>query len=571
MQILFKRLLIASTVFLFSSAAFAQDVPGGADASRLNRPQELARPDVSPQSEKKATDAYQTQTAPEDYKNVIFKLANVKFEGFSIYAQEELLYEYSSLLGREISLADIHALAEKLTLRYRQDGYIFAKVYLPPQEIDQGIVTLRAIEGQIGLVEIDPSIKMSPVGRKIIKKIRNSKVFNIHDFERQLFLFNDLGSMQVKATFFPLGEEQRESGHVGLKLDFVPSEHYQATVSFDNRGTEYTGPKRLSLQTRVNGTPLQDDRLTLRAQAALPASEMKSVTASYEKTVTAEGLKLGIDAAITRTQPGEELEDLDLASEATTVRLQASYPVIRSRSENLIVGAVMEYNYSKSDVLDEPFYKDNLRIMRLRADWQKADSWLGVTSLRTTVSKGLDFLGGSETGDFNLSRENGRTDFAKIEASISRYQYLAEDWSLFAEAGGQYTSSPLLSAEEFGFGGEYIGRAYDPSEITGDRGAYLGFELSYAGLKSVQSYGEYLPSVYGFYDIGIAENIVEGEDTHESGASAGLGAEWSLFDRTSLKMELAKPLTHDGSSTDDSRNIRFFFSLSQSLTPARGQ
>ena len=73
----------------------------------------------------------------------------------------------------------------------------------------------------------------------------------------------------------------------------------------------------------------------------------------------------------------------------------------------------------------------------------------------------------------NLSRIDGRAVFTKVTLDVSRYQGISNEWGVYVAAMGQYAANPLLSAEEFRVGGARFGRAYNPSEISGDDGAAL--------------------------------------------------------------------------------------------------
>jgi len=105
---------------------------------------------------------------------------------------------------------------------------------------------------------------------------------------------------------------------------------------------------------------------------------------------------------------------------------------------------------------------------------------------------------------------------------------------------GQYTSDSLLSSEEFGYGGMSFGRAYDSSEITGDKGMAASIELRYR-LDIKIPHINFQPFI--FYDIGKVWNIDPSDKNKISGASAGGGFRlrhdqgW-FFDAT-----LALPLT----------------------------
>jgi hypothetical protein len=63
------------------------------------------------------------------------------------------------------------------------------------------------------------------------------------------------------------------------------------------------------------------------------------------------------------------------------------------------------------------------------------------------------------------SRLVGRVDFSKIEATISRTQPLFDRLSAFGSLYGQYAFDPPLAPGQSGYGGQYFGRAFYPSEL----------------------------------------------------------------------------------------------------------
>ena len=89
------------------------------------------------------------------------------------------------------------------------------------------------------------------------------------------------------------------------------------------------------------------------------------------------------------------------------------------------------------------------------------------------LSQGLKGLGASPFGDPLASRAGGRPDFTKVTLYAARLQSLAPRWSVLAAVNTQYAFNELLSPEEFAYGGEQFGRAYDAAELLGDSGIAL--------------------------------------------------------------------------------------------------
>ena len=116
-----------------------------------------------------------------------------------------------------------------------------------------------------------------------------------------------------------------------------------------------------------------------------------------------------------------------------------------------------------------------------------------------------------------------------------------ENLQFLSRFKGLYSSHPLLSSQEIGYGGMSYGRAYDPAEITGDKGIMAALELRYTAIPKISALNtKFVP--FAFYDIGKVWN----NDTNtipQSAASAGIGTYYRVNDHFSGTMQIAYPLT----------------------------
>ena len=118
-----------------------------------------------------------------------------------------------------------------------------------------------------------------------------------------------------------------------------------------------------------------------------------------------------------------------------------------------------------------------MRGLRAKIDSDWADSLKGINQVNLVFSQGINGLGSSKNGNELLIPANGRVDFTKVEATVSRVQPLFDRLSLLVAAYGQYAFTPLLSPELCGYGGRVFGRAFDPSAMVADRCLQLLGEL----------------------------------------------------------------------------------------------
>jgi len=159
-----------------------------------------------------------------------------------------------------------------------------------------------------------------------------------------------------------------------------------------------------------------------------------------------------------------------------------------------------------------------------------------------------------------LSRPEGRSDFTKFNVQFARVQMLPADFSVALSATGQWTSQSLLASEQIGLGGPDFGRAYDTSEVSGDKGIDGLVELRYTPalpqdwIRSTQ--------FFAYYDIGkIWDNSDDSDLGHQSLASLGGGVRMRFPQNFTASLEVAQPLTHDIAS-EEGRPTRVFFSVS---------
>jgi len=82
----------------------------------------------------------------EDPAEMQFDLAGVIIDGSSVYTPRELLPDYRSFLGREISVSDLHKISAAITELYAADGYGETTAQVPTQMIRSGVVTIRIQE-----------------------------------------------------------------------------------------------------------------------------------------------------------------------------------------------------------------------------------------------------------------------------------------------------------------------------------------------------------------------------------------------------------------------------------------
>lgn len=565
-----RRYLLLASVFgvlSWTQAATAQDLtlPGAADPGRALGDLRLApRPDETLEhdgAKKKAV-----SSAPQGTENLKFMLKDIRLEGMTAYAPWEAELLYSQYLGHEISVATLFEIMASIQQKYLDDGFALTKVVIPNQNIEGGNVAFTVIEGHVEEVEFGARLKETAALQDAAKRIRAMRPLNIKKLERIMLILNDLPDSSVGAILAaPKNQQSTQTGAVRLVLEGNEESESMGSVGINNHGSVFTGPLQANASVRALGLGIDHSALEISAMAAIPFQEQRIGSVSYSIPMFGvSGTQFTVSGSKARTEPGSNLSLLDIKGASESVEANISYPVIRQRDMTLKVNAGFEWKNSRTKILGEELYDDRLRILKAGLNFNMSDSCAGYNVFDVHYAQGLNVFGTREAGSIDLSRQDGEPDFKKFEFLAARLQGLPANFEALALVTGQYARDPLLSSEEFGFGGSQIGRGYDSSEITGDHGVAASFELRYN--SSFNTSIMFQP--YAFYDIGKVWNIDAGAKDKISAASAGLGVRFNFDPGWKADLNFARPMTKSADNEPKYQNdvgSRVLFSLSKSF------
>lgn len=481
----------------------------------------------------------------------------MSFENVTAFTPAELNALYATHIGQDITLNTVYEIADALTRLYRAQGYFLSMAYVPDQKIGGGKVKIAAIEGHIAQVELEKGAVQRNVLSQYIQRLYSYKPVKSDQLESFLLRINDLPGADYRAVLAQMPEGNPGS----VKLVLMPSdEKGRGQISFDNFGSRYLGPHELSIFYSKSFIPMTTTSLS--ALTSLPTKELRYFTAEQSVTV-APDVRVKVAGNITRSTSGYTLKTLDVVGDSSDISAAVEWQPVRQRDKNVLYSFKLERRDTKTDILGTPFSRDRVRAVRATVHYDGRNYISGYDFIDVTMSRGLGGFGATDKGDPDTSRPEASPDFSKIEARITHLQNLGHDLVMSLSGAGQWASGPMYASEEFGYGGQSFGRAYDSSEITGDHGLAAAIELQYNGLNT----GDLVSvSPYIFYDIGRVWNEDAGQDEKASGASAGMGVRGAVLDTTNYNLGLAYPLTRDVMAPaygEDRDNPRFYVQVNR--------
>jgi len=552
----FPRLLKVSVLSVLSvlivPPLMAQSLPAGADSGRVL--QDLTSPmKVDPLSPapRPSVQSPIKVTGPKGAESISFILQGIKVDGSSVYAGGMLEAELADRLGATISVAEIFDFANSLTAKYRNDGYLLSRVVVPEQEIKNGEVILRVVEGYVSeiLVEgVNPDIEHAL--RRYVDKLLEERPLTKGALERYLLLANDLPGLSVKSFLKPALQ-----GEGAATLTLVTDEKRASYWSrSDNRGGDFVGPYQLELGAAFAGVPKVGQSLSIRG-IVTPAQrdELNLLSAVYQTKIGTEGASFVLAGNGLKSEPGKSLKSLELKSRSYGLNGSLNFVPIRSRERNLNLRLGFSYANSDTETLGADFSQDRTRSINAGAEYRFLDRWRGANSLSLSANRGVNLLEPTKDGNVLLARADAVSSATWFRGSLARLQSfdaVIHGVSAQVEVDGQFSIDPLTSSREFGVGGLANASAFDSSEITGDHGLSGRIELRYS--TNIPAADEIVPGgllrgtglqMYTFGDGGYVwqeGDAVTGQVNDKIG-SAGLGLRINFGQHLSANVEAAQP------------------------------
>lgn len=505
---------------------------GPADANRI-RPEEppLQMPEnTSPiVVPKLAPDA----PVPEQAENAKFILTQVNVSGVTAFPQEKIVAIYRSHIGKEVSLKTAYDIAAEMTQLYRDNGYFLSRVIVPNQTIENGALTLAAVEGYVGDVEIASLNETNGVVDEHINRLMSEKPLRAQSLESFLLRLNDLAGVQFRAVLSPIDDANDSAIRITLMITEKEGSGY---VSVDNYNSRYVGPHQATMSYSTSILPYQQTSIT--AIRGLSSDALSYIAFAHEIPLYAD-IDLQLNSTFTNVQPGFNLKPLEVKSRSEQYGIGVDYQWIRTRQQNVSFNVKFDRRDTTSDTLGIEITNDIIRALRVGAAFDTVDPWSGYTIGNLLFSQGLDAFGTDRQNPLKLSREEAKPSFTKLEFSLARLQRISDDWSLVTRTSGQISEDALYSAEEFGYGGQVYGRAYDASELIGDQGVVGSIEVRYDAYNGMEPVSV---QPFSFLDGGIVTNHDEDQLEVQRAVSVGAGVRFTTKWDQSASLSAAVPI-----------------------------
>lgn len=476
-----------------------------------------------------------------------FVLHRVVLNGASAMSETALSSAWSGYIEKEISVATLYEIVTAITSEYAQAGYALSFALLPEQDVTDGVVKISVVEGYVDDVAVNGggngtgTLSLNKQIQYQIEKIKASRPLKTVDLERALLLLNDLPGVKAHAVF---SASKSASGASVLTLN-VERDRVQGMADVNNRMSEDLGSWRAGGSMTLNGVVTGTDALTLTAYSALDTDGFVFGAGRFEQRLSGDGLTLSVSGSYSKDLPLKGLlKAVDFEGRDESGAIGLSYPLLRSRPENLTADISFSMNNTNTETLGVPLTEDKVRVLEASLTYDFYGNDGSVNLIRGTLTKGLDVFGATDDSSLLKSRANGSATFLNLGLYASRVQPLVGRFSLYGGVQAQAAlDSPLLAVRECAYGGASFGRAYDAGSLSGDHCVEGLAEVRYD--QMMMGFGV---QIYSYADGAYVQQkgtLEVGEKRSESAASAGGGVRVFVNEAINLNVEVGVPLNKE--------------------------
>jgi len=552
----------------FSSARNGLGVkPSGRPADRPLPSFEQKKPAQAPKLKIPAPAPPSEKGKKEDLGIRIF-IKKIEISGNTVFSAEELARITKPYTNRELTTEDLDTLRQALTILYINKGYINSGAVIPDQPVENGVIQLKIIEGELTAIEVKGNKWFSD---NFIKKriaLGADKPLNLNSLQERLQL---LQQNQLIERLYSTLKPGLLPGQSVLQVEVEEQQPVIIQLGFDNYQSPTVGAEEGWVTVAHRNLSGHGDTLSFAYGASEGATPQFDISYTlpftvYDTALTLRYRKNEFDVV------EEPFDDLDVESKSEIYEIGIRQPLYRSLTQEFALSLTGERSRDRTYLLGGRFSftpgEENgesiVTALRFAQEWTY-HSQERVIAARSQFSFGLNAL--------NSTIHSGETPDSRFVAWLGQFQWvqLVSPWDvqLILRTDLQLTNDSLLPLEQMAVGGRYSVRGYRENQLVRDQGFTASLEARIPLVRDTW-WAEYL-QLAPFVDFGKAWNKDLHTPSIKSLASVGLGLRWATNLKVSqwtlrpqLEIYWGVPLrdvdTPDNDLQDDGIHLQFIIS-----------
>ncbi|MDX9815170.1 MAG: ShlB/FhaC/HecB family hemolysin secretion/activation protein [Sulfurimonadaceae bacterium] len=495
-------------------------------------------------------------TTPKEFEdNKKVRIERFLISGATHMSNEELKQIVAPYEKQDLSFNQIQEITTLITRAYRQKGYFVARAYIPEQNImtQDNRLKINIIEGNYGEFKLEnKSLVKDSIFQSNLDDIKDKDIVSTNTLERAMLIINDTpGAVVTKADVRP----GKEVGTSDFLIGTEATNRVNGYLIGDNYGSQYTGKHRIMAGVDINSPFNIGDKITAFAMSS-EETGLISGKVGYEFPLHPNGTRGELSYSKTTYELGSTYKSLDAIGSSDSIAARVSYPIIRTRLENLNSYAQISYNKMKDEIQSaNSIVRKDSYVATIGLDYTKDELLFNKNSqTRAGVSLSAGRLSFEDVADKQNDKAGANTQgqFSKINIELGKDIELLPTlrWENSFQAQYALGNKNLDGSQDLSLGGINGVKFYPDGEESAENGYIFNTELLYTlpTFKALHS------TVSIFYDIGrvtISDNFSNEE--FRTLQDFGVGY-YGSFKDFFINAHLAYNIAHNVTSQDDYGN-----------------
>ncbi|AFZ37635.1 surface antigen (D15) [Stanieria cyanosphaera PCC 7437] len=508
-------------------------------------------------------------TPPNIPQSIIVK--KFKVIGSTVFTQQELAAATAFYQNRPLSLSELFQARSAITKLYSDRGYLNSGAYIPPQELQNGVVTIAIKEGELEGINVTGTKRLNP--NYIVSRLQTAGQTPV----KVEALLEALQMLRLNPLIKNISAELSAGVRPGtslLEVQIEEADAFSVETTFDNARSPSVGTNRRQIGlTHKNlfgfgdqfsfGYTNTDGSDAIDLAYALPLNPKNGTLK----------LAYGNNSNNVIEKP---FNPLDIESLSRYYELSWRQPLINRPNQELALGFSFSRQESETSLLDIPFAlsrgadeagKTKISALRLFQELVNRDEQQ-VFALSSQFSIGLDWFNATSNEDLQtyVAFDSNLGDVSSPDSTFFAWRgqsqwvrRLDEDFLLLLRGDLQLATTALVPLEQFRLGGVDSVRGYRQDLLLGDNGLFASAELRIPLFRVQKLDG--IMQLTPFFDLGTVWNSDDVPIEQDFLSAVGIGLNFSAGNRLNARLDWGIPLVNLENSGNSLQENGVYFSI----------
>ena len=482
-----------------------------------------------------------------------------KVMGSTVLTEAELAEVLQPYTGEGISFVKLLEAQNAIIQLYVKKGYINSGAFIPPQEIQDGVVIIRVIEGKLEEIKVTGLERLAPGYVRSRLELGAQTPLN----REKLLLALQL--LQLDPLIERLSANLTAGSRPGisiLEVEVKEADAGSVRLALDNQRSPSVGSVRRLIDLEHLNLIDFGDRFHVNFFNTDGSNSLDDLR--YTIPINPRNGTIALSHRRTYNDIIEEPFDrLDIESENIDYQISYRQPLFQTPSSEFILELAGASRKSETSLFNEPFplapganEEGKIRIYPLRfaQEYVNRDPQK-VLAVRSQFSVGLDIFDATENDD----APDGQ--FLTWRGQAQYLRLLTPETILLLRTDLQLANDALVSIEQFGAGGQLSVRGYRQDALVADNGLFASLELRQTILRLPKQ--KITLQLTPFFDFGTVWNNSKSdfEISEPTIYSLGIGLRLAISDKFNARLDWGIPLVDLGGDKDTLQEQGLYFQI----------